>query len=260
MYKIAIAGTGNVAFHLAKKLNQNGHALSIISRSKENGTRFLENLGTTLPLIYSSTQAFSSFDFVVLAVPDKEIKNVLAKYSFADGILLHVSGAQPMQLLAAHNLPYGVLYPFQTFSKKKDVDFTSIPILIEGSDKSSLGIIQKLALELSPKVFPLSSEDRLKIHLAAVFACNFSNHLYTITEQLIEDSPLQLHDFSHLINETVEKAMELGPAKAQTGPAIRGDQGVMEKHLELLDDPTLKALYQLHSQMIGKSREHLDEE
>lgn len=248
--KITIVSTGNVAFHLTKKLHSSGEAqLSTISRSPEKGQQFCKALDLQIPHSQKNDPEWKA-DFVILAVPDKEIPNVLKRHTFhLDTILLHTSGAVDIEVFEAHP-QYGALYPFQTFTKTRSIDFDHIPILIEGNNEMVEDKIVELAKLLGPKIFRMTSPERLKIHLAAVFASNFTNNLFQITEKLLDDSGMKLSDFSHLIQETVDKAFELSPKDAQTGPAIRNDEKVMEKHLSLLIDEDLKELYRLHSKLI----------
>lgn len=251
--KIAILGTGNVAFHLTQRLaQQNCVPVGIIARSAASGLTFLAQLQLDLRLIYETDHRQEHFDTVIIAVPDTGIEEVVCTHIFPKGsTVLHTSGALNMDLLAQASPHHGVLYPFQTFKKEKPVDFDQIPLLVEASDATTLARIKALAQMLGPRVREVNSTDRLKIHLAAVFACNFTNYLYGVAENILDETGFELKDLAHLMNETTEKALALGAAKAQTGPAIRKDQLVMQKHLQLLNNqPDLQELYSRISQQI----------
>ena len=166
-------------------------------------------------------------------------------------VIVHTSGSQPIDLLS--NLEsYGVLYPFQTFTKNQEVNFDAIPVFVEGNSDKVTEIIETAAKAISPKVKRVSSEDRKKVHLAAVFACNFTNHLYAIAENILSDAKLDLSDIEHLMQETVTKAVNISAKNAQTGPAIRGDQNILDQHLSILkDDEDKYQVYKLLSKQIA---------
>lgn len=251
-FKIAIVGTGNVAFHLARRLKETGHPpVSVLSRSERKALDFISSLG--LETTTSPAMSGQPVDFVFLAVTDQHIRQALAAHSFkGDPILLHGSGSGDLNLLSGFSRHYGVLYPFQTFSKDKEVPFGQIPLLIEGNSEPVEQKVMKLAALLGPKIHRVNSVQRLKIHLAAVFACNFTNNLFAIAEELLSGTELGFVDLEHLIGETVEKAKALSPKAAQTGPAVRRDKKVIRKHLENLEEEDLRELYQLHTRMIQK--------
>ena len=148
---------------------------------------------------------------------------------------------------------YGVLYPMQTFSKESRIDWSQVPLFIEGSSDQTLNDIRQLALTISPDVTPLSSEGRRKLHLAAVFTCNFSNHMYAIAEQLLKTEGVPFRVMLPLVRETARKVESIKPQDAQTGPAVRGDRKIIQEHLALLkDSPEYAELYRLISIDINK--------
>ena len=151
-------------------------------------------------------------------------------------------------------MKYGVLYPMQTFSKTSVIDWSQVPLFIEGSSDQTLNSIRELALTVSPDVTVLSSEGRKKLHLAAVFTCNFSNHMYAIAEQLLAAEGVPFRVMLPLVRETAGKVETMSPEDAQTGPAIRGDRKVIDEHLALLkDNPEYAELYRLISTDINKN-------
>ena len=147
---------------------------------------------------------------------------------------------------------YGVFYPMQTFSKVKDVNFKTIPVFIEGNSAATEDMIRNFANRLSQRVITLSSADRKYLHLAAVWACNFTNYCYTVASDILGEHGIPFDVLLPLINETTEKLQTLSPKAAQTGPAVRGDKNVMSQQLELMrHNADLQKLYQMLSKGIN---------
>ena len=248
---ITIIGSGNVGSHLYKIFNEKKIKVSQIwSRNIEN-TSILNSQLATDSLDFSK----STSNIFIVAVKDDAILNVLEEIKTpANAVLVHTSGSVGMEILEKHEIKYGIFYPLQTFSKNRDINFSSIPILIEASDKSTLIAIQTLAQMISNTVHHCDSITRQRIHLSAVFACNFTNALLGVANNLLEKKQLNLLLLKPLIEETIQKSFELGPSKAQTGPAIRNDYETIDKHLDTLkNEPVLKKLYQLMTDMIMNS-------
>src|SRR5690606_5053574 len=146
----------------------------------------------------------------------------------------------------------GVLYPLQTFSKARAVDFATVPIAVEASDEAASVRLEALAGSLSRRVFRCDSKQRISLHVAAVFACNFANHFYGIAADILNRYDLDFDLIRPLVLEAAQKVMEHQPKDVQTGPAVRNDLRTMEKHLRLLEaDPALAQLYRLISERIG---------
>jgi predicted short-subunit dehydrogenase-like oxidoreductase (DUF2520 family) len=166
---------------------------------------------------------------------------------------VHTAGSVPIDILDKF-YNYGIFYPFQTFSKNRDISFDNIPILVEGNSKKTTGQLLKLASSLSKTVYEVNSEQRLLLHIAAVFACNFTNHLYHVSKKISDKAELPFDILQPLIEETVSKAFKVSPEKAQTGPASRSDRKTMEKHIEILtksfDNKNLAELYEDISERI----------
>ena len=158
-----------------------------------------------------------------------------------------------MQVFAGYTERYGVLYPLQTYSKSREISFRGIPLFIECHREEDKNCLEELARRLSGKVCELSSEKRRSLHLAAVFACNFTNHIYALAEEILAKEGLSRDYLFPLIDETAAKVHELPAREAQTGPAIRYDENIINKHLGMLaDDPDVQTLYRLLSQSIHK--------
>lgn len=250
---IAVIGAGNVAWHLAPALAAAGHAITAIySRSPASREALAQLLPSAQPVSTLELQHMA-VDVVVMAVPDAALAEVATELKVAPGtIVVHTSGSQPLALLqpvqGAHT---GVFYPLQTFSKSKPVDFARVPLLVEAQEEEALQQIEMLAQSISRQVQRVSSEARKQLHLAAVFACNFTNHLLGISQQLLQEANLPKELLQPLLEETIEKASRQNPFSVQTGPAVRGDENVLQAHLHMLQPyPRYQAIYKQLSQSI----------
>lgn len=262
MYKlsmnIALIGAGNVGWHLAQALQQAGHTVTAIY-SRTAAQR--EELAGLLPQAQSidslNLQSIAA-EVVLIAVPDAALATVAAELRVKPGtVVAHTSGSQPLSILTAvQGARAGVFYPLQTFSKTKPLDFVQVPILLEASDKETQQLLLELAKSISHTVEAVASGARKQLHLAAVFACNFTNHLLGISRQLLQEANLPHHLLQPLIQETIAKAMQHNPYVVQTGPAIRHDQNVIDDHLHMLrQHPQLQELYRLLTQSIQAAAE-----
>jgi predicted short-subunit dehydrogenase-like oxidoreductase (DUF2520 family) len=230
-YNIIIIGRGNVATHLAKKL-------------KARCTKNIFAVNTTT-------------DIIILAVKDDAIAKIANQLKVKDKIVVHTSGGVDMNVLKKCSENYGVLYPFQTISKKREVNWKKIPICIEANNKKAENILFNLASKLAgtKNVHKISSEQRKVLHLAAIFACNFTNHLYAIAEDILRTHNLSFDLLKPLIIDTANKILELNPAEAQTGPAKRNDKKIMSEHLNMLaKEKNYFQLYKLISKSIMEIR------
>ena len=255
--KVTIIGTGNVAWHFAPALEKAGFVINeIYGRSEEKALKIAENLynPTYTDSLDFSTSASSLF---ILVVSDNAIESIVTEIVLPDdAMIVHTSGSISMDVLELTALEHiGVLYPLQTFSKQRRVKFTTIPLLIEANNADGQQHLEEIASALSDCVRVVNSMERLHVHLAAVFANNFTNHMLEMASQLMDYTELDLDMLEPLIRETVDKALENSPSDAQTGPAIRDDSTTMEKHLQLLEsNPRLEELYQLISDNIRENR------
>lgn len=230
--KIALIGRGRVATHLGKALLQAGHkVVSVNSR--------------TLAELPQDADAY------IIAVKDSALQEVISKVTKGreSSLFLHTAGSMPLSVFDGYTQHGGVLYPMQTFSMEREVDIREIPLFIEASDAESLQQIRALADGISQHVYELSTADRRYLHLAAVFACNFVNHCYTLAADVLAQKGLPFDVMLPLVDETARKVHELSPKAAQTGPAIRGDQNVMKAQAALLDTPE-RTIYELLSKSI----------
>lgn len=240
---ISFIGSGNVAWHLAQAFSASGfEVMEIFGRSKK-GTQALAALCKAIPKSLSDgidTKA----DVLLLCVPDQVISNLVPQLSHLKSVLIHTAGTLDLEEIR-HPSGYGVFYPLQTFTRGFEIHLEQVPILIEASDKRVMGMLEHLGNSLSCKVEVCSSERRKRIHLAAVWASNYSNHMMEIASGILREQDIPFHFIHELLGETLRKAMILGTEKAQTGPALRRDEKVIQAHLELLRDDKLKALYAL---------------
>lgn len=250
---ISFIGAGNLAWHLAPTLDNIGYSVKeVYSRNPKNAKLLTQRLyqaeiKTTLDFSSSQSEVF------IIAVADDAIQSVAQDIILPDdAILVHTSGSQPLSILAYAATPHiGVFYPLQTFSKTKKIDFRDIPIFIETETKEAEAICLRMAMQISKDVKKIGSGERKALHVAAVFASNFANHMLTISKDLLTQNKLSFDLLKPLIFETLNKGLTIGPENSQTGPAKRGDFEILDKHMEYLQhDESLSKIYKLVSQHI----------
>jgi predicted short-subunit dehydrogenase-like oxidoreductase (DUF2520 family) len=248
---ITLIGAGNVATQLGIALQEQGYAISqVYSPTKKSAEALAKKLNAAA--ITDLKKLLPGSVIYIIAVKDDAIEAVAKQLHFSDQIVVHTSGTVPIDVLKKTSKNYGVLYPLQTFSKGKTVDLKTTPVCIEANNKSTSTTLQYFAKSFSGNVQQVSSGQRKTIHLAAVFACNFSNHLYAVAEGILKKDKLSLDLLQPLIEETAAKIKGNSPVKMQTGPAVRGDKKTMEAHLKLISDADTKKIYQLISKGIIK--------
>ncbi|MBC6109863.1 Rossmann-like and DUF2520 domain-containing protein [Pedobacter fastidiosus] len=248
--KIVLLGSGNVATHLAKALMAVGEdVVQVYSQNLEHAKLLANELKTTA--IDHLDEVSLTADLYIIAVKDDAIESVAKSLKNVSGLVVHTSGTTDLKILSSNVKDAGVFYPLQTFSKNKAVSFKNIPICLEANSDDNLKRLKTLANKLSNQVYELDGEKRKVLHLAAVFACNFTNHLYVLANQLLEKNNLDFEIIRPLIAETADKVMENLPENVQTGPAIRKDENTMNQHLNMLADlPELQEIYQTLSKSI----------
>jgi predicted short-subunit dehydrogenase-like oxidoreductase (DUF2520 family) len=194
-------------------------------------------------------------DIYILAVNDDSIANVASLVNKTEALLVHTSGTATLDLLSPYSDHTGVIWPIQTLNSEKEVDFSKLPLCIEGNNPENFEMIRELSLRISKNVIPMDTSRRQLTHLAAVFASNFSNHMYTIAASILKQNGIPFELLQPLIIETAEKAAKGDPQQGQTGPAIRNDIKVLQKHAEILKNtPELQELYNLISKSIRKNK------
>ncbi len=251
--RIGFIGSGNVATHLSHAMNTNGHDIvQIISQNVDNA----QALASAFNCDFTDdvTLMDQTVDVYFICVSDNQIENVAQQLPASDCVVVHTCGSVDLQVLASVGPNTGVFYPLQSFSKERQLDVQGIPFLLEASNPETLIILRTVTHSLSHYVLTADSETRLKYHLSAVLANNFVNHLYTESARLLEESDLDFNVLKPIIKETALKIQNLPPSKAQTGPAKRGDERTIEKHLDLIKhDKELSKLYRQLTEAIAKS-------
>jgi len=252
--KVVLIGSGNVATHIAFALKAAGIAIVQVWSKHIDHANVLANQ-IKANAIANLSAIDRSADFCVIAIKDDAIADITKELIGFKGVIVHTSGAVNLTVFDTDFKKYGVLYPLQTFSLKKEVDFTTVPICIEANNEETLKSISQLAEKLSTHVVEVNSEKRKILHLAAVFACNFTNHLYALSSDLLADHDLDFDLLRPLILETATKVQYASPKDVQTGPAIRNDEQTLKKHKELLlKQPQLLTIYQTLSESIKKGK------
>ncbi|TZF83727.1 DUF2520 domain-containing protein [Pedobacter sp. BS3] len=248
--KISFIGSGNVATHLAAALYNAGHVIAqVYSRDIQHASLLAYHVRAQA--ITGLAQLNSDVDLIIIAVSDDAIPQLVQQLKLGKTLVVHTSGSTGMDVLKPVSKNTGVIYPLQTFSKVKEVDFRNVPVAVEANSEENAKVLTLLMQDVSDKVFYLTSEKRLALHVSAVFACNFTNYLYTVAQQILTKHDLDFDLIRPLIAETAAKVQEHLPADAQTGPAVRNDKYILQKHIDfLLSQPALQELYRQISQQI----------
>lgn len=251
MERVVLIGAGRLAFHLGQALKSaEFNLMGLYNRTADNGKELAEALDADLYLSY--TEIPKDADWYIIAVSDSAIAEVSHQLQGVNGMVTHTSGSVDLDALQQH-AKRGVFYPLQTFSRRKAVRFQDIPMLVEGVDPETEEMLVGAAARISHRVERIDSQQRQYLHLSAVFACNFSNHMYAIAEMLMRSRGMKFDLLHPLIVETTEKALEKGPYSVQTGPAVRRDQSTLDKHVTLLEQHNWAELYKLISESIQQN-------
>lgn len=232
--KIVYIGAGNVAFHFAKALSKHFEIIQIYSRSIENA-RFLANQ-FNCKFTNKVSEIDKNADIYFISLKDDIIEDILKQLSFKMSLSIHTSGSADINILKNYSENFGVIYPLQTFSKKSELDLSEVPLFIEANNNFTLHSIKQIGESISKKIFNCTSENRQLLHIAGVFTNNFTNHLFLLTNKILKDTGYDFDVLKPLITETINKAIFLGTAESQTGPAIRNDLNIINKHLEILEN------------------------
>jgi predicted short-subunit dehydrogenase-like oxidoreductase (DUF2520 family) len=249
MIDIVILGTGNVAVHLCKAM-QSSDKISVIQvfgRTKSSLMNIPKEIDTTVNL-----SDIKEAQIYIIAITDDAIKNFSKQLPVRNTLVVHTSGSVPMDDLESINRK-GVFYPLQTFSKDRELDFRTIPVCLEAEYDEDLELLKEVAYSISDHVELIDSENRARLHLAAVFVNNFVNHMYRVAYDILAEESLSFDLLKPLIIETANKIELMSPSEAQTGPAKRHDIKTMENHLHLLKNLSDKEIYRMLSTIISKS-------
>lgn len=250
---VSFIGSGNLAWHLAPALDNIGFVVKeVFSARSKNAAALTERL--------YQAEVKNSLDFsdspskvFFIAVSDEAIADVAKEIVLPeDSILVHTSGSQPLEILQFAAIEHtGVFYPLQTFTKARAIDFKTVPVFIEASDSDVEKQLVAMAKSLTNKFKKITSEERKALHVAAVFASNFPNHMLRISKILMDGKGLNFDWLKPLVLETIQKALANGPEDSQTGPAVRGDLEILDQHIEYLKkEKTIKKIYEIISQDI----------
>jgi predicted short-subunit dehydrogenase-like oxidoreductase (DUF2520 family) len=253
---IVLFGAGNLASHLAPALQNAGFSiLQVISRNKSSAQALASRLGTIAETEYS--KIIHGADFYLICVSDSQIENVIQACDPHDKFLIHTSGSTAMSIFNKYCSRFGVLYPLQTFSMNKPVEMRKVPFFLEASSALELEQLKLMASGISDYVRMGDSEQRLYLHICAVFTCAFTNQMYVIAEKICKDKGLPFEFLHPLLLESAAKASRMSPALAQTGPAARNDLETLKKHIDLLEEyPEFRKIYTFVTSNILKMNGH----
>lgn len=250
--RISIVGAGRVAHHLAQVLSTQHQIVQVLNRNLQKAKSLAALVNAEA--IDSFEPLDSNIDLAIIAVSDQSISTVIGQvhYSLPDVLIVHTSGSTNLDVLTQQHSRAGVFYPLQTFSLDREVDWSSTPLFVEAVNKSDLNILTDLANSLSQHVYQYDSAQRLSLHLAAVFACNFSNYCYDMAKQVVDAKQVDFSLLYPLILETAQKATQHDPRLMQTGPAMRGDKNILNMHTSMLADAQQVELQQVYRLLSGQ--------
>lgn len=249
-----VIGSGNVATHLATALAPYVEILQIFSRDILHARELADRISSSCVATNDVTAICPNADLYLMSVTDDSIASLLQQIPCLnnDGIWVHTSGSVGVDVFVELRGHFGVFYPLQTFSKHKAVDMKSVPFFIEGSSSFVEKCLLDLAGKISDNVRLLNSEGRRRLHVAAVFACNFVNYMWVVADRQLRLCGTDIHALDPLLKETMEKITTLSPAEAQTGPARRGDKHIIDSHIKMLSGDDAQ-LYEILSNQIYKT-------
>ena len=251
--KLVIIGSGNAATVLGRKIKAADHTIMQVTGRNETAVKELAaelecNANTDAARIDHSA------DMYIVALTDKALPQLHQWLQLDKKLVVHTAAAVPKDVLQQVSKNYGVLYPLQTLRKEQKA-LPDIPFLVDGNSADDLALVQDFANTISNKVLVAGDELRLRMHVAAVFAGNFTNHLYVLAEDFCKKEQIDFSLLLPLINETAHRLQSLSPQQSQTGPALRRDSMTIDKHLEILNAyPELKKMYELLTESIQKSQ------
>jgi len=250
--KITIIGSGNVGTHLAKRLFEKGHSIvQVFSRNIDNASELA--LQVNAEPICDLNKLKDNIELIIIAVKDDAIESVAKAISLDNVLMVHTSGATPSTVFDKHTNRFGIFYPLQTFSKAKSADFEKLPICIDANKEEDLKCLEELANSICPNVYRINDKERAILHVCAVMVNNFTNHLFAMADDILQQENLTLDILKPLISETVKKIENHPPKQMQTGPAIRKDENTINNHLQFLDKyPNYQLIYKLLSDSIQK--------
>jgi predicted short-subunit dehydrogenase-like oxidoreductase (DUF2520 family) len=251
--KIVFIGAGNLATNMALELKKHAFDIGqIYSWTMVSAVALASEIGCEAT--NNVAEIVQDADLYIFSVKDDALPGLLSQMPPNKALWVHTAGSIPMTIFEPFSANFGVIYPLQTFSKGRRVDFKTIPFFIEANTPENLETVRAVCTQLSGSVTELSSERRCFVHLTGVFACNFANHLYTISNEILAKEGIPFEVLLPLIDETTAKIHTLSPNAAQTGPAVRYDKKVIDRHLKMLDSARWKEIYRLMSEDIYETK------
>lgn len=247
--RAVMLGSGNVATHFALALKDKCEVVQIYSRTLANAQQLAEKV--ECEAVDDLKMVVKDADVYIIAVNDDAIASVIANAPCNDALWLHTSGSTPIEVFEGKRAHYGVCWPVQSLSKSNIVKMDDVHLFIEGNNDKATQRLEKFAYAISHNVHQATSHDRLLLHIASVFACNFANHMFTLSSEVLDEAGLPFDVMLPLIKTAVEKLERLTPQESQTGPAARGDEKIIEKHLSTLKGDKRK-IYEMLSKSIMK--------
>ncbi|TAE76019.1 MAG: DUF2520 domain-containing protein [Bacteroidetes bacterium] len=251
--KISFIGAGNVATQFALEFSKHTSMSieEVYSQNIENAHILVKKIKQG-KAINSLNLYNSNANIIIISIKDDALENVISLLKVNENaIVVHTSGSQPLEILGVLTQNIGVFYPLQTFSKEKQIDFSLLNICIEGKTSAIQNILSSLAEILKAKISFIDSNQRKYLHIAAVFSCNFANHLWALSDEYLREKHISFDLLKPLLEETLEKALLISPKKAQTGPAKRNDTKIIDKHIKLLEEnPNMQKIYQTITESI----------
>lgn len=247
---MVVIGSGNVAWHLINAFSKKGiHVVQILAQNKKTARNLSKSF--SIPYIINPALLIKDAGIYLMAVQDDRIGDVAPVLGLKDQLLVHTSGFSSIDILAGASSNTGVLWPLQTLTAGKNIEYDQIPFFVEGNTNENSVQLTRFAGLISERVMVTDSPTRQKIHLAAVIASNLTNQLYSISASILERQEIPFDVLAPLILETAVKAGQQHPLQSQTGPAVRKDLQVIARHLDLLrDDPAFQDIYRLITENI----------
>ncbi len=252
MKRIVLIGAGRLATNLGIALTKAGHHVeAVYSRTMTSAEMLAKRIGSVATDDVKGVP--QDADIYIVSVKDSALRDVVSQLPTGrqEALFLHTAGSMGMDVWQGRVSRYGVFYPMQTFSKERVVDFQELPVFLEASDEATMSEMWQLAESISQHVYALTTAERKYLHLAAVFACNFANHCYALSADILAQHGLPFSVMLPLIDETARKVHTIAPSEAQTGPAVRWDENVIKMQGGLLqDNPMVQHLYEQMSESI----------
>lgn len=249
MMRISIIGAGKVGLNMFETLRKKKDVklVSLFNRSIEKILHYRKKV-----FITNNINEIKKSDIYIISTKDDSIKKISEKIIGRDGLIVHTSGSTEMKILSIHK-NFGVFYPLQTLTEGKIADFKKIPICVEANNEINYKILKKLTKITGSKYYQVDSKQRIALHISAVFACNFTNYLFSKAYDICRSNKISFDILFPLIRETLGKIEEKNPSEIQTGPAIRKDLSTIKKHLNFINSKNSKKIYSILTQEIIKN-------